>query len=69
MPGVSVRARTRGRLDLVIEDPSMDPTRILQQAIATVSVTKFEVDEPSINDIFISTVTGEGSTATTATNQ
>jgi ABC-2 type transport system ATP-binding protein len=69
IPGVSIRARTLGRLDMVIEDPTVDPSRILQHAINTVSVTKFEVDEPSINDIFIATVTGADPSATTTTNQ
>lgn len=57
VPGVSAVKRLENGYDLRIDDESA-AQRVLKLAAETNTVTRFEVKEPSLNDIFIKTIGG-----------
>lgn len=54
--GASVVFRTAGRIEYQLPTTGIDADGLLQYLIGKVSITRFEVSEPSLNDIFIKTV-------------
>lgn len=58
VPGTSVVDSAAGRVELRIDDENVQPTDVLRYALANVEITRFEVAEPSLHDIFVQTVTG-----------
>ncbi len=66
IPGTTVVDTAAGRVELRLTDASVTGTDVLRRAIDVVEVTRFELAEPSLHDIFVQTVTG---TATTTSNQ
>ncbi|MCX6139990.1 MAG: ATP-binding cassette domain-containing protein [Candidatus Kapabacteria bacterium] len=58
VPGTSVVDSAAGRVELRIDDETVRPTDVLRYALANVEITRFEVAEPSLHDIFVQTVTG-----------
>ncbi|MCO6466849.1 MAG: ATP-binding cassette domain-containing protein [Bradyrhizobiaceae bacterium] len=57
--GVSIISTTEHRAELQLTDPSVSPNSLLQSLIPHVSITKFEVTEPTLHEIFVKTVTGQ----------
>lgn len=56
IPGTSVGSSSIGRVELILEEGTL-PNAVLHQAMQHVEVTKFEVAEPSLHDIFVAAVT------------
>ncbi len=56
IPGTAVVDSAAGRVELRLVDPSVHPTDILRSALSHVEITRFEVAEPSLHDIFVQTV-------------
>ncbi len=56
IPGTQVGSSSIGRVELVLEEGTL-PNVVLQHALQHVEVTKFEVAEPSLHDIFVAAVT------------
>lgn len=54
--GVKITSQTAGRIEYQLEEGGMDADNLLKSLIGRVSITRFEVAEPSLNDIFIKTV-------------
>ncbi len=54
--GTSVLDSAAGRVELRITDSSVQPMDVLRTAINNVEITRFEVAEPSLHDIFVQTV-------------
>jgi ABC-2 type transport system ATP-binding protein len=54
--GAEVLSRTAGRIEYRLSATGINADDLLRSLIGRVSITKFEVPEPSLNDIFISTV-------------
>ncbi|HHS12275.1 MAG TPA: ATP-binding cassette domain-containing protein [bacterium] len=55
IPGI-IRVNHYGRASEIVMDKSADPQQILKAAAKNVAVRKFEIKEPSLNDIFIETM-------------
>lgn len=53
---VEIKNQTSNRVELRITDNTLKPNDILNQAMQHVQIYKFELAEPSINDIFIEAV-------------
>ncbi len=53
LSGVSIQAASEGRVELQISSEGVDTNTILQAFIASVHVTRFEVSEPTLHDIFV----------------
>lgn len=61
--GTSVIDSAAGRVELRINDDSVKPMDVLRTAINNVEITRFEVAEPSLHDIFVQTVRGSATTS------
>jgi ABC-type uncharacterized transport system ATPase subunit len=59
MPGVASFQDNGQELFLRLHD-GVDPSTVLDAARARVSLTRFELAEPSVYDIFIEQVSGDG---------
>jgi len=57
--GTQVVDSAAGRVELRITDTAVTPMEILRLAIKSVEITRFEVAEPSLHDIFVQTIRGE----------
>lgn len=53
---IEIQNQTAHRVELRITDKSFTPNNLLQHALNNVTIIKFELSEPSINDIFIESV-------------
>lgn len=58
VPGTSVVDSAAGRVELRIDNTDVQTTDILRYVLNIVEITRFEVAEPSLHDIFVQTVTG-----------
>jgi len=56
MAGTNVGSSSTGRVELIL-DGSASPNDVLRAAMQIVEVTRFEIAEPSLHDIFVSSVT------------
>jgi len=56
LPGTTVVNLTAGRVELRLTSPDISSDDILRTAIDRVSITRFEVAEPSLHDIFVKVV-------------
>jgi ABC-2 type transport system ATP-binding protein len=56
IPGTSVGSSSIGRVELILDEGTL-PNAVLHQSLQHVEVTKFEVAEPSLHDIFVAAVT------------
>ncbi len=57
------RAEDSGRYLEILPAPGIDPQRILEVALKEVRITRFEVMEPSLHQIFVETVRARGEEA------
>lgn len=57
--GTTVVDSAAGRVELRLHNPDVRPTDVLRQAMKSVEITRFEVAEPSLHDIFVQTVRGQ----------
>ena len=55
--GTDVVNSTAGRIELRMMGDDMSTERLLKTAIDKVSISKFELEEPSLHDIFVNSVT------------
>jgi len=62
LPGVLQVRRENGQIHLTLE-PGVDPQQLLKHiaAIPALTLTRFQVESPSLDDIFIHVVQGQGS--------
>ncbi len=56
VPGTEVVSSTVGRVELRITDPSLTSDALLRLFIDRVHITRFELAEPSLHDIFVKSV-------------
>lgn len=56
--GTEVVNSTAGRVELRLVNPDLSTDDLLRTIIDRVSITKFDVEEPSLHDIFVKTVKG-----------
>jgi ABC-2 type transport system ATP-binding protein len=61
--GLVARAEDSGRFLEIFPDEGVDPQRILEAAMKEVRITRFEVMEPSLHQIFVDTVRARGEEA------
>jgi ABC-2 type transport system ATP-binding protein len=62
-PSLVARAEDSGRFLEIFPAEGVDPQRILEAAIKEVRITRFEVMEPSLHQIFVETVRARGEEA------
>lgn len=62
LPGVSAAQITAGHARLELDDGT-DPDTLLRQAIERVRLVRFEVQRPSLHEIFVKLVSGDGAVA------
>lgn len=54
--GINIINRTGSRIEFRITDPKINSNQILAKAMQTVEIVRYQIEEPSINDIFIDEV-------------